>query len=77
MWRNACGGGFVLYEILGKTDHNIFVNLTESQWREARKLIIKVILGTDMSHHFEQISKSQVIFYSYKLLYYYNRFSLI
>lgn len=53
---------FVLYEVLGKSDHNIFVNLTEAQWREARKIIIKVILGTDMSHHFEQISKSQIFF---------------
>jgi hypothetical protein len=50
----------VLYEILGKKDSNIFVNLSEAEWREARKIILTIILGTDMSHHFEQISKTQV-----------------
>lgn len=50
----------VLYEVLGKQTTNIFVNLQESQWREARKVIINIILGTDMTHHFEQISKTQV-----------------
>jgi len=50
----------VLYEVLGKQATNIFVNLQESQWREARKIIINIILGTDMTHHFEQISKTQV-----------------
>jgi len=50
----------VLYELLGKDATNIFVNLDEKQWREARKIILTIILGTDMSHHFEQISKTQV-----------------
>ncbi len=36
------------------------MNLTEAQWRESRKIILTIILGTDMSHHFEQISKTQV-----------------
>ncbi len=50
----------VLYEILAKENTNIFVNLSEKQWREARKVIITIVLGTDMSHHFEQINKTQV-----------------
>jgi cAMP-specific phosphodiesterase 4 len=50
----------VLYEILGKAATNIFVNLSEAQWRESRKIILTIILGTDMSHHFEQISKTQL-----------------
>ena len=52
----------VIYEVLTKPKTNIFVGLTESQWREARKLILTTVLGTDMSHHFEQISKSNVFF---------------
>ena len=47
----------VLYEILGEQDANIFSSLTETEWRESRKIILTCILGTDMSHHFEQISK--------------------
>jgi cAMP-specific phosphodiesterase 4 len=50
----------VLYEVLGRQASNIFVTLSEAQWREARRLIITIILGTDMAHHFEQISKTQV-----------------
>lgn len=50
----------VLYGILGKAEMNIFAGLTENQWRDSRKIILTCILGTDMSHHFEQISKVQV-----------------
>ena len=50
----------VIYEVLKKEKCNIFVGLTESQWRDARKVILTAVLGTDMSHHFEQISKTQV-----------------
>lgn len=53
----------VLYEILSKKESNIFVGLTEAEWRESRKIILTIILGTDMSHHFEQISKTQVMFF--------------
>jgi hypothetical protein len=36
------------------TQHaNIFANLTKEQFREVRTVIIKNILGTDMSYHFE------------------------
>lgn len=50
----------VIYEVLKKEKSNIFVGLTDSQWRDTRKLIIHAVLGTDMSHHFEQISKTQL-----------------
>lgn len=45
----------LLYEILGKAENNIMVNLSEQQWREVRQIILAIILGTDMAHHFEQI----------------------
>lgn len=50
----------VLYEIVTKEKSNIFLNFTDQQWRDSRKIILTAILGTDMSHHFEQISKTQV-----------------
>lgn len=51
----------VLYEVLSKSETNIFGELTEQQWRDARKIIVCCILGTDSGlHHFKQISKSQV-----------------
>ena len=50
----------VLYDILSHKKFNIFNELTEQQWRDVRKIIITCILGTDMSHHFEQISKVQL-----------------
>ena len=50
----------MLYEVLRKGSTNIFVNLSAAQWTESRKVILTAILGTDMSHHFDQISKTQV-----------------
>jgi hypothetical protein len=50
----------LLYEIMVENDANIFATLSDEQWREARKIVITTILGTDMAHHFEQISKVQV-----------------
>ena len=52
----------VMYEILTQSNTNIFLSLGEKQWREARKIILTTILGTDMAHHFEQISKTQLFF---------------
>jgi 3',5'-cyclic-nucleotide phosphodiesterase len=52
----------LLYEILKKPNANIFSNLSDMQWRESRKIILNIILGTDMAFHFEQISKAQVLF---------------
>jgi hypothetical protein len=51
----------VLYEILSKPSTNIFAGLTETQWRDCRKVILTTILGTDMVNHFDQINKAQVI----------------
>jgi hypothetical protein len=49
-----------LYQMLRRPEWNIMKTLTEGQWREARKIILFMILGTDMAHHFEQVSKTQV-----------------
>lgn len=51
----------VLYETLSKDSMNIFSGLSAADRKGARKIILTVILGTDMSHHFEQISKTQVL----------------
>ena len=51
----------LLYEILRKPEMNVMQALDDSQWRESRKIILSLILGTDMAHHFDQISKTQVI----------------
>jgi cAMP-specific phosphodiesterase 4 len=50
----------VIYEILTQSKTNIFLSLDQIQWVEARKIILTCILGTDMAHHFEQISKTQL-----------------
>lgn len=50
----------VLYEVLGQPQTNILKGLTDKQWREARKIMLTIILATDMSFHFGQISKTQV-----------------
>jgi len=52
----------VIYEVVKKEKCNVFTGLVESQWRDTRKLIITTVLGTDMSHHFDQISKTQLFF---------------
>jgi hypothetical protein len=50
----------LLYDVLRKEETNIFINMTDAQWREARRIIISCILGTDMNNHFDQVSKAQV-----------------
>ena len=50
----------VVYEIFTTPSTNILLSLDNNQWREARKIILTCILGTDMAHHFEQISKTQL-----------------
>jgi len=50
----------VVYEILSIPETNLFASLSEEQWRESRQVMLTAILGTDMSHHFEQISKTQL-----------------
>lgn len=34
--------------------------MTAAQWKESRKIILACVLGTDMVHHVEQVSKAQV-----------------
>ncbi len=46
-----------LYSMLSDPECNVFAGLNESDWRDARKLIIKAILGTDMSTHFHIVSQ--------------------
>ena len=41
-------------------DANIFGGMSETQWREVRKVIITSILGTDMAHHFDQVKKTNL-----------------
>lgn len=50
----------VLYEILAQLNCNIFVNLTDSQWRESRKIILTSILATDMNHHMNSIKETKI-----------------
>ena len=51
----------LLYEVLNDPAHNILAGLTPGQWRESRKIILNMILGTDMVHHFDQIKNAQVL----------------
>jgi hypothetical protein len=50
----------LLYEILTKAECNIFQSFDDSQWRESRKIIIFIILGTDMQNHPQQIKDAKV-----------------
>jgi hypothetical protein len=46
-----------IYSILQKEPCNIFSNLSENDWQVCRKIIIEMILETDMSRHFESLGK--------------------
>ncbi len=47
-----------LFKLLGDEKFNILKSLTKKEWCEVRKIVIKAILGTDMtSHHGDAISK--------------------
>lgn len=39
----------VLYDVLSRNASNVFASLNDMQWKEARKIILTIILGTDMS----------------------------
>src|SRR3989338_10979320 len=41
-----------LFRILGKTETNIFVNMSTNQYEYLRELIVEMILATDISQHF-------------------------
>ena len=46
-----------IYSILNKEECNIFAYLSENDWQVCRKIIIEMILETDMSKHFESLGK--------------------
>lgn len=48
-----------LYRVLCQAETNIFSGMTDTQWRESRKIILPCILGTDMTAHFSQIKDVQ------------------
>lgn len=43
------------FKILQREENNIFVNLSEEQYRYCRKVMIRCILGTDMAKHFSLV----------------------
>lgn len=43
----------IFFKILKTQEPNIFVNLQPEKWHQLRKLIIELILATDMGKHFE------------------------
>jgi cAMP-specific phosphodiesterase 4 len=43
----------ITFELLIESDKNLFVNLSPDDWSLARKIIIEMILSTDMAKHFE------------------------
>ena len=45
---------------LTDADNNIFSGLRPDRYRELRKLIVNMVLSTDMSKHFEYINKFKV-----------------
>eukprot|EP01038_Epipyxis_sp_PR26KG_P011275 gene11275-15127_t len=49
----------ILYEVLRDDDTNIFLEFNANQWSQSRSLILTMIIGTDMSQHFEQVRKVQ------------------
>merc|ERR1711991_1270301 len=51
--------GADLYRIALGGSGNIFAGMTESQYRESRKMVLPCILGTDMTAHFTQIKEVQ------------------
>jgi len=50
----------ILYDVLGREGCNVLKALTTAEAREARKLILSVILATDMAHHFDYINRTQL-----------------
>lgn len=51
-----------LFEMMRKPGHNVLGGLGRDDWREARRLIISAIMGTDMKHHFSQVLKAKLMF---------------
>ncbi|KAJ3038957.1 High affinity cAMP-specific 3',5'-cyclic phosphodiesterase 7A, partial [Rhizophlyctis rosea] len=45
------------FRISHKSPHNIFADFTAEEYEEIRKIIIRLILATDMAKHFEYLSR--------------------
>ncbi|XP_033114021.1 calcium/calmodulin-dependent 3',5'-cyclic nucleotide phosphodiesterase 1A-like isoform X2 [Anneissia japonica] len=45
------------FRILRDKDKNILINLSRDDFRELRRLVIEMVLATDMSFHFQQIKQ--------------------
>lgn len=48
---------YTTFHLLSKPGCNILESLTEEDWHKSRKIIIELILDTDMSRHFEIIGR--------------------
>jgi len=48
---------FKIFSMMAKTGCNIFEKLQPDDWAKARKLIIAIVLETDMSRHFEILGR--------------------
>uniref|UniRef100_A0A8D2Q4A8 Phosphodiesterase n=1 Tax=Varanus komodoensis TaxID=61221 RepID=A0A8D2Q4A8_VARKO len=46
------------YHLMENADMNILASLTKDEWRELRRLVIMMVLSTDMSYHFQQMNSS-------------------
>ncbi|XP_044301077.1 calcium/calmodulin-dependent 3',5'-cyclic nucleotide phosphodiesterase 1A-like [Varanus komodoensis] len=44
------------YHLMENADMNILASLTKDEWRELRRLVIMMVLSTDMSYHFQQMN---------------------
>lgn len=47
----------LVYALLNNPQFNIFSSLKTSEWTNSRRLMIEMILNTDMSKHFETLSR--------------------
>ncbi|KAH0621797.1 hypothetical protein JD844_023431 [Phrynosoma platyrhinos] len=45
-----------VYHLIQNEEVNILANLTTDEWRELRRLVIEMVLATDMSQHFRQMN---------------------
>ena len=50
------------FRVLTMPECNVLSTLTKGEWIEARKTIIRCILATDMSHHFDMVAKLDTVF---------------
>lgn len=47
----------ILFKILAKDGNNIFAGVSHDNFSEMRKLIIEMILNTDLARHFKLIGR--------------------